>query len=90
MVACTPYAAQIASPLNMAERRLRAALKTAMRGWGWAPWWLPVAVGLLLGARGSPRCPLAAAVGAVIFPDGSWWGPPALLNLAGPTWRRIE
>eukprot|EP00969_Alexandrium_andersonii_P041778 1832166-Alexandrium_andersonii.AAC.1 len=60
----------------MAERRLRAASKTATRGWGWAPWWLPVAVGLLLGAKGSPRRPLAAAaaVGAIICRGGAWWG----------------
>eukprot|EP00969_Alexandrium_andersonii_P076502 3372721-Alexandrium_andersonii.AAC.1 len=68
----------------MAERRLRAAFKTATQGWGWAPWWLPVAVGLILGAKGSPRCLVAAsaAVGAVFFRDGAWWGPPVFLNLA--------
>eukprot|EP00969_Alexandrium_andersonii_P333503 14739452-Alexandrium_andersonii.AAC.1 len=76
----------------MSERRLRAAFKTAMRGWGWAPWWLPVAVALLLGVPGGPRCPIAvsAAGGAVILRDGRWWGPPAFLNLAGATWQRIE
>eukprot|EP00969_Alexandrium_andersonii_P049860 2187825-Alexandrium_andersonii.AAC.1 len=63
-----------------------------MRGWGWAPWWLPVAVGLILGAAGSPRCPVlvSAAVRAVIFRDGRWWGPPAFLNLAVATWQRME
>eukprot|EP00969_Alexandrium_andersonii_P099355 4383042-Alexandrium_andersonii.AAC.1 len=57
---------------SQAEKRLRAAFKTAMRGWGWAPWWLPVATALLLGVRGGPRCPIAvsAAVGAVIQRDG--------------------
>eukprot|EP00969_Alexandrium_andersonii_P314098 13876333-Alexandrium_andersonii.AAC.1 len=28
-----------------------------MRGWGWAPWWLPVARGLILGAKGAPPPP---------------------------------
>eukprot|EP00969_Alexandrium_andersonii_P012103 527624-Alexandrium_andersonii.AAC.1 len=61
----------------MAERRLRAAFKTATRGWGWAPWRLPVAAVLILGVHGGPRCPIAvsAAVDAVIQRNGRWWGP---------------
>eukprot|EP00969_Alexandrium_andersonii_P079688 3513656-Alexandrium_andersonii.AAC.1 len=78
----------------MAERRLRAAFKTAMRGWGWgwAPWWLPVATVLLLGVHGGPRCPVAvsSAVGAVIQFDGRRWGPAAFLTLAGAAWQKIE
>eukprot|EP00969_Alexandrium_andersonii_P207484 9166333-Alexandrium_andersonii.AAC.2 len=63
-----------------------------MRGWGWAPWWLPAAIGLLLGARGAPRCPLATAVAvcAVASRDGNWWGPPALWNMAGPAWLKVQ
>eukprot|EP00969_Alexandrium_andersonii_P318620 14074374-Alexandrium_andersonii.AAC.1 len=73
----------------MAERRLRAAFKTAMRGWGWAPWWLPVAAVLLLGVHGWPRCPIAVSA-AVGQRDGRWWGPPAFLTFAGAAWQKIE
>eukprot|EP00969_Alexandrium_andersonii_P328360 14509903-Alexandrium_andersonii.AAC.1 len=41
----------------MAERRLRAAFKTAMRGWGWAPWWLPVCGGVAPGRPGWTTLP---------------------------------
>eukprot|EP00969_Alexandrium_andersonii_P306325 13541020-Alexandrium_andersonii.AAC.1 len=63
-----------------------------MRGWGWAPWWLPVATVLLLGVRGGPRCPIAAsaAVGAVIQRDGHWWGPAAFLAAAEAAWQKVE
>eukprot|EP00969_Alexandrium_andersonii_P015481 676709-Alexandrium_andersonii.AAC.1 len=53
-----------------------------MRGWGWAPWWLPVTAVLLLGVPGGPRCPIAvsAAVGAVVHRYGRRRGPPAFLT----------
>ena len=55
---------------------------------GWAPWWLPTALGLLWGARGSPRCPLAATRAASIL---GWlrregWGPTPFANAARDDW----
>eukprot|EP00969_Alexandrium_andersonii_P133834 5918999-Alexandrium_andersonii.AAC.1 len=64
------------------EKRLKCAYRTANKGWAWAPYWLPVAVGMFFGVTGCPRCPVtvAAAVGAAVHRCGRWWGPPSFLT----------
>ena len=39
--------------------RLKACLQEITRTAGWAPWWLPTAIGIHWRVSGAPRCPIA-------------------------------
>eukprot|EP00969_Alexandrium_andersonii_P078909 3479625-Alexandrium_andersonii.AAC.1 len=75
IVACVPYPAQFCLPGAYEEHALLASLKVVCRGWGWAPSWLPCALGPCYGLRGAPRCPLvtALAVAQAVLLSGNAW-----------------
>ena len=69
---CTIYPGQVCQPATADARRIMQAFGQLFRTTGWIPWWMIVAMGLLLGVRGAPRCPLASseAAGLVCWLSG--------------------
>eukprot|EP00969_Alexandrium_andersonii_P292629 12933611-Alexandrium_andersonii.AAC.1 len=44
------------------EHALLSAFQVACRGWGWAPVWLPAALGPCYSVQGAPHCPVVTAL----------------------------
>ena len=87
---CTIYPGQVCQPATADARRIMQAFGQLFRTTGWIPWWMIVAMGLLLGVRGAPRCPLASseAAGLVCWLSGVRPCPSAMQRTRQALWRR--
>lgn len=87
---CAVYPGQVCHPPAADISRLTQAFGQLFRTSGWAPWWLPVGLGLLLGVRGAPRCPLACgeAAGLMCWLKGARPCPAPVHRARQSLWRR--
>ena len=81
-----PYPAHLGLPDDIMQHTLLLELATAMRlSSTWCPMYVLTGLGVYLGARGAPRCPVVAAkaIGALAWcRRGVWEGVPALADTA--------
>ena len=75
-VSCVPYPAQIVPAHPHDALRLKACLQEINRTAGWAPWWLPTAIGIHWKIAGAPRCPIAVldSAAAIATLSNQPWG----------------
>ena len=90
-VSTVPYPAQITMPTALDQRTLAAATRSLFRTQGWAPWWLPGALGVHWNVRGAHRCPIAAADAAAVVAllRARPWGTPATTRQPRATLDRV-
>ena len=82
IVTLVPYPAHVALPDAGTVRALWTCYRAALRmnGAAWCPAWALTGIGIALGVRGAPRCPVAAtrATAALAWYRRETWGPAPL------------
>ena len=88
---CAIYPGQVCPPTAADSSRITQAFGQLFRTTGWIPWWMIVAMGLLLGVRGAPRCPLASseAAGLMCWLRGARPCPAPMHHARQALWRRV-